>query len=150
MFNVEQNGLAQMPINDTIKDTYGEQGRRSGERTHFLHCGPRSIPRLDSKCELCLIVLGYVPYCKRVFSRYSTFPLSSKTSISKFNSIQNPRAKGLLVIRLLNTTLVSLFSLWIDKNTYRNLELCSSGNKSVQQKLCLRTAFLFQSVKPSL
>lgn len=25
MFNVEQNGLAQMPINDTIKDTYGSK-----------------------------------------------------------------------------------------------------------------------------
>ena len=34
--------------------------------------------------------------------------------------------------------------------TYRNFELRSSGNKSVQQLLCLRATILFQSVEPSL
>ena len=55
-------------------------------------------PTLVSICELCLIIIiniiveGYVPYCKRFFSRYSAFPLSSKSNISNFQF--NPKSEG--------------------------------------------------------
>ena len=45
-------------------------------------CGPGSNPGVDAICRLSLLLV--LPCSERFFSRYSGFPLSSKTNISKF------------------------------------------------------------------
>ena len=67
----------------TIKGLQGEQGRRSGETTRL----PPMLPGVNSRRRrhLCAkFVFGSFPCSERFFSRYSSFPLSSKTNISKF------------------------------------------------------------------
>lgn len=61
----------------------------------------------------------------------------SKHIFSGFLEVQN------------STTPITAITIMIS-TTYRNFELRSSGNKSVQQLLCLRATILFQSVEPSL
>ena len=62
---------------------FGEQGWHSGEST----CLPPVWPGFDSqtRCHMGVeFVVGSRPCSERFFSRYSGFPLSSKTNISKF------------------------------------------------------------------
>ena len=62
---------------------FPEQGWRSGEGT----CLPPMHPRFDfqTRCHMWVeFIVGSLPCSKRLFSRYSGFPLSSKTNISKF------------------------------------------------------------------
>ena len=49
-------------------------------------CGPGLIPGVGVICELSLLlfVVGSRPGSERFFSRYYSFPLSSKTNVSKF------------------------------------------------------------------
>ena len=72
--------LGECPMNT------GEQGSSGGAvvRTLASHlCGSGSIPGLGIICGLSLL-LFLVPCSKRFFSGYSSFPLSSKIEISKF------------------------------------------------------------------
>ena len=65
----------------------GEQGWCSGESTHL----PPVWPGLDSWSRRHMwveFVAGPRPCSKRFFSGYSSFPLSSKTNISKFHVLK--------------------------------------------------------------
>ena len=66
-----------------IRDLSGEQGWRSGESTHLPPLWPGFYSRTRRHMWVEFVV-GARPCSKRVFSRYSGFPLSSKTIISKF------------------------------------------------------------------
>ena len=57
-----------------------EQGWRSGERV----CLSPMCPRFDSRTQWVELVVGSLPRSERFFFRHFDFPLSSKTSISKF------------------------------------------------------------------
>ena len=62
---------------------WGEQGWRRGESA----CLPPMWPGFDSRTRHHMwveFVVGSLPCSERFFSRYSGFPLSSKTNISKF------------------------------------------------------------------
>ena len=76
----------------------GEQGWRSGEGS-FL---PPMWHGFDSQTPVALlwaeVVLGSLP-APRGFSRYSSFPLSSKTNILKLQSISSPEYLWLFVSR---------------------------------------------------
>ena len=74
-----------------------EQGWHSGEST----CLPPMWHGFDSwtRCHMWVeFVVGSRPCSEGFFSRFSGFPPSTKTNISKFNSIWNPRATGLSVV----------------------------------------------------
>ena len=61
----------------------GEQGWRSGESA----CIPPGYPVFESRTWLHMwgeFVVGFLSRSERFFSRYSGFPLPSKTNISKF------------------------------------------------------------------
>ena len=60
----------------------GEQHLPPMQASH--QCGPSSIPGHGVKCGLSLLLVSSHPCSERFFSRYSGFPLSSKTNISKF------------------------------------------------------------------
>ena len=65
---------------------FGDWGWRSGESTRL----PPMWPGFDSMtlCHMWVeFVVGSRPYSERFFSGYYSFPLSSKTSISKFQLI---------------------------------------------------------------
>ena len=68
-------------------------------------CGSGSIPGLGAICGLSLLlVLVFAP---RGFSPGSpVFPSPQKPTFRNSNSIWNPRATGLSVVRLLSVTLV--------------------------------------------
>ena len=74
LYNVQRNGASV---------SLGEQGWCSGESTHL----PPMWPGFDSwtRRHMCVeFVVGSLLCSERFFSRYSGFPLSSKTNISKF------------------------------------------------------------------
>ena len=61
----------------------GMQGWRSGESAHL----PPMCPRFDSRTRRHMwveFVVGSLLCSRKFFSGYSSFPLSSKTDISKF------------------------------------------------------------------
>ena len=70
-------------LNCKLETSLGEQGWCSGESAHF----PPICHRLDSRTRRHMwveFVVGSLLCSERFFSGYSGFPLSSKTSISKF------------------------------------------------------------------
>ena len=84
------------------------RGSRDGAVVRALashQCGPGSIPGLGVICGLSLLlVLVLAP---RGFSPGTpVFPSPQKTTFPNSNSIWNPRATGLSVVRLLSVTLV--------------------------------------------
>ena len=98
--------------------SFGEQGWCSGEST----CLSPMLLRLDSRTQLHIwveFVVGSRPCFERFFSGYTGFPLSTKTSISKFQF--DPESEGHRFVsgnRLLGVILVqqSLFILFYTDN----------------------------------
>ena len=69
-----------------VRSRLGEQGWCSGESTRL----PPMLPGLDSLRHIWVeFVVGSHPCSERFFFGYSGFPFSSKTSISKSNSMGN-------------------------------------------------------------
>ena len=84
----------------------GEQGWRSGEST----CLPPMWPSFDSQTLRHVwveFVVGSLLCSDRFFSPGTpVFPSPQKPTILNSNSIWNPRATGLSVVRLLSVTLI--------------------------------------------
>ena len=58
---------------------FREQGWQNGESAHSHQCGPGLIPGPEGGLSLLLVLCS-----EEFFSRYSGFPLSLETNISKF------------------------------------------------------------------
>ena len=93
-----------------------QDGRRGGGGGGGRESGISPIPTLkmwpgfDSRTRRHMwVVVGCRPCSERFYSRYSGFPLSPKTNISKFQF--DPESEGLRFVsrnRLLSVTLVNL------------------------------------------
>ena len=96
----------------------GEQGWRSGESTRL----PPMWPGFNSRTLRHMwveFVVGSRPCSKRFFSRYSGFPLSSKTNISKFQfDLESEGHRFVSRNRLLSVTLVNKVELFINLCTF--------------------------------
>jgi len=84
------------------------QGWRNGESARL----PPMWPRFD--CHMWVeFVAGSRPCSERFFSGYSSFPLFSKTNISKFQFDPEPEGHRFVSPRLLGVTLVNKVYLFI-------------------------------------
>ena len=111
--------LCRLAYNESAKcwqsffSLYWKEGSRDGTVVRALashQCGPVSIPRLGVICGLSLLLVLYS--APTGFSPGSpVFPSPQKPTLPNSNSIWNPRATGLSVVRLLSVTLIkqSLF-----------------------------------------
>ena len=85
-----------------------DQGSMDGavvEHSPPTNVGPGSIPRLGVICGLSLLLV--LVLSPRGFSPGSSvFPSPQKQTFPNSNSIWNPRATGLSVVKLLSVTLV--------------------------------------------
>ena len=74
------------------------------------HSPPKMWPRFDSRTQRYMwveFVVGFHPCSKRVFSGYSSFPLSSKTNMSKFQfDLEFEGRRFVSCNRLLSVTLI--------------------------------------------
>ena len=107
----------------------GEKGWRCGESTRLHQCGPGSFPELSviygSSFNL-LLVIVVAP--RGFFSRYSGFPLSSKTNISKLQFDPESEGhrfvgrKGLLSVALIKQSWSIDWLIWFMVHFHANLQ----------------------------
>ena len=77
------NRICVCNLKELVDSFSGEQGWRSGESTRLLSMWPGFDSRTQHHMWVEFVV-GSRPCSERFFSGYSGFPLSSKTSTSKF------------------------------------------------------------------
>ena len=92
-------------------------------------CTPGLIPGLNVICGLSLLLVLFLSFYERIFSGYSDFPVHSKPIFSKFqfDPESDPRARGLLNLRLLSVTLAKqrrfiCFSFFLSSNHFSKNE----------------------------
>ena len=98
----------------------GSKGWRRGESTHL----PPMWPRFKSPCRHHMWVefdVGSLLCSKRFFSEYSSFPLSSKTNISKFQFDQESgRRRTILWMCYLQIIIIIIIILNFKKHSLLN------------------------------